>query len=106
MPFIISYAISPTTAAATWVSPEHWNAPYKIGCLSVIGELGASEEIAVEIPVSTTADESTDADWTPLMIDGSAVVLTATHNIEPIPVGLLFRVKKPVTANSVGLRWT
>lgn len=78
------------------------------GVLSIIGVLGVSETVTVEIPTLEDyngVDLANDAHWTALYQDGSPVTLTSTHNAECIPIGLMVRIKKPVTSAAVGVRW-
>ncbi len=75
------------------------------GCISVVGKLGGSEIVLVQYAVVADPDASNDAHWANLYIRGAQVTLTSTNYAEAIPVGIVIRVVKPVTANAVGLRW-
>lgn len=75
-------------------------------CLSVVGTLGAAETIPVEIPKVLAPDPATDGDWQPLVLKQEAVALSSTNLAEAILVGLVVRIKIPVTVAAVGVRWS
>ena len=80
------------------------------GAIFVAGVLAAGEEIAVEVPSAAPdiegryPDVDVDGDWLPLMLDGSAVVITADNMGVSLPERGHYRIVKPVTAESVGVR--
>lgn len=95
--------IHPTASAATKVIKTTSWLSNKPACLSVVGTLGG-ESILIQIPVNTDPDPATDVHWTDYYQEGAQVKLDAYNLAVAIPVGLTIRIKKPATANAVGVR--
>jgi len=96
--------IEPTTSAViAIVNTDRHERPR---CLSVIGELVAGESIAIERPLNTDSDPYDDNHWKQLELGDTSVLLRPGNDAEAMNVGLTLRVKKPVTVNLVGIRWS
>lgn len=95
--------INPTTVAAHKVIRTTGWLSSKPACLSVVGKL-FTEVISLEIPANTDPDPDVDSDWMDFYQDDVQVLLTSTNMAVAIPVGLTIRIKKPATANAVGVR--
>jgi hypothetical protein len=74
--------------------------------LSIVG-LVTTETVAVQIPRVESPDDATDADWTNLVQDGTAVQLDVDNNCIRIPARLNIRLVKAagVASNAYGVRW-
>ena len=103
----IPCCIMPITSAATAIiDTSAYPGNLRPGCLSVVGTMVAGEEIEIQRPLVSDPDPSTDGDWTCGEQDDVRVVLRDGHDWEAIPVGIVIRVKKPVTTNAVGVSWS
>lgn len=92
-----------TDAAATKVFFTGGNT----GTLSIVG-LVTTETVAVQIPRVEAPDAETDAHWTNLIQDGTAVQLDVYNNCIIIPARLNIRLVKAagVSSNAYGVRWS
>ncbi len=96
--------ISPTLAAESKII--HTARDNRVGCLSVVGTMVAGEEIEIQRPLVSDPDPATDGDWVCIEQDDIQLILQLGHDMEAIPVGIVIRVKKPVTTNEVGVSWS
>lgn len=90
-----------TTAANTVINTNKIKSP---ACLSLIGVIGSTYTINIQIPTTLNPDANTDSNWQNLYQEGAAVTLSSTNHVIAIPVGLSIRIVKPITANNVGVR--
>ncbi len=95
--------IAPTTAAASVVINTATMA--RPGCLSIIGDLAGSEVVSIQIPKNTDPDATTNAHWKNYTQADEVRNLRVGNDAEAIPVDLVIRLVKPVTASAVGVRW-
>ena len=98
-----SYISPQTTAVNAVVNTSKIQLP---NCISVVGILGSSEVISIQIPTVPSPNVAIDANWQNFYQDSAEITITSTNHAIAVPVGLIIRIVKPVTANNVGVRWS
>jgi len=73
------------------------------GSVSIVG-LVTTETVAIEIPKVANPVVGTDANWTPLVYDGTTYVLDVNNNRRSIPFRGTYRISKPASSgNAFGI---
>ena len=101
----ISILIPATTEAKNYILPLARNpnpSPFVPGSIWASG-LGASESIAIEVPIVANPDAATDAHWTQPKVGGVSTALTADDSILSGFAATTIRIKKPITDAAVSV---